>query len=90
MCSSDLAKGITVNAVCPGYTETDMVKDAVAEISAKTGRGETEAQAELERCNPQGRLVHPQEVAAAVSWLCRADSAAVTGQAIAVCGGEVM
>ncbi len=84
------AKGITVNAVCPGYAETDMVKEAVAKISAKTGRSEADSRAELEKCNPQGRLVRPEEVAAAVSWLCRSDSAAVTGQAIAVCGGEVM
>jgi NAD(P)-dependent dehydrogenase (short-subunit alcohol dehydrogenase family) len=84
------AKGVTVNAVCPGYTETDMVKDAVANISAKTGRGADEARAELVKANPQGRLVRPEEVAAAVTWLCGPDTAAVTGQAIAVAGGEAM
>ncbi len=87
----ELAKaGVTVNAVCPGYTETEMVERAVENIVAKTGRGESEARAELTRWNPQGRLVRPEEVAAAVGWLCLPSSASVTGQAIAVAGGEVM
>ena len=83
-------KNITVNAVCPGYTDTEIVRAAVANISAKTGRNEDEARAELARSNPQGRLVQPQEVANAVLWLCLPGSEAVTGQAIAVAGGEVM
>lgn len=82
-------KGVTVNAVCPGYTETDIVRDAVANIVAKTGRGEDDARAELARRNPQGRLVQPQEVADAVLWLCQPGAGAVTGQSIAVAGGEV-
>ncbi len=81
---------ITVNAVCPGYTETDIVASAIANIQAKTGRTADAARAELAASNPQGRLVQPEEVAASVAWLARRDSAAVTGQAIAVCGGEVM
>jgi NAD(P)-dependent dehydrogenase (short-subunit alcohol dehydrogenase family) len=83
-------KGITVNAVCPGYTETDIVKDAVANIMTKTGRSELEARAELAKGNPMKRLVQPDEVADTVAWLAGLGAASITGQAIAVCGGEVM
>ena len=83
-------KGITVNAVCPGYTETDIVKDAIANISTKTGRNEEQARAELAAGNPQKRLVQPEEVANAVAWLCLPASASMTGQALAVAGGEIM
>lgn len=83
-------KGITVNAVCPGYTETDIVQNAVANIVAKTGRSADDARAELARGNPQGRLVQPHEVADAVRWLCSDGAASITGQAVSVCGGEVM
>ncbi|MCH7345136.1 SDR family oxidoreductase [Pelomonas sp. CA6] len=83
-------KGVTVNAVCPGYTETDIVANAVDTIVAKTGRTAEAARAELAAANPQGRLVQPDEVAAAVAYLLRHDAGAITGQAIAVCGGEVM
>jgi NAD(P)-dependent dehydrogenase (short-subunit alcohol dehydrogenase family) len=82
--------GVTVNAVCPGYTETDIVAAAVANIVAKTGKSEAEARAALVARNPQGRMVQPAEVAAAVLWLCLPAAASVTGQAIAVAGGEVM
>lgn len=82
--------GVTVNAVCPGYTDTDLVRDAVANIVAKTGRSEADARGELASRNPQRRLVQPDEVASAVLWLCRPDAGAMTGQAIAVAGGEVM
>lgn len=81
---------MTVNAVCPGFTDTDLVADAVATIRGKTGRTEEEARAELARFNPQGRLVLPEEVAAAVLWLCVPESRSINGQAIAVAGGEVM
>lgn len=83
-------KGITVNAVCPGYTETDIVKDAIANIMAKTGRSEAQARAELAKSNPQGRLVQTEEVANAVLWLAGEGASSITGQAIAVAGGEVM
>ncbi len=83
-------KGITVNAVCPGYTETDLLKDSIANIVAKTGRSEAEARAQLAAGNPQKRLVQPEEVASAVLWLCEGSAAAVTGQDISVSGGEVM
>jgi NAD(P)-dependent dehydrogenase (short-subunit alcohol dehydrogenase family) len=81
-------KPVTVNAVCPGYTETDIVREALANIQAKTGRSEAEARAELVKQNPQGRLVQPAEVANAVLWLCLPGSESITGQAIAVAGGE--
>jgi NAD(P)-dependent dehydrogenase (short-subunit alcohol dehydrogenase family) len=84
------AKGITVNAVCPGYTETDIVQEAVANIARKTGRSEDQARAELAAGNPQGRLVRPEEVAHAVAMLCMPEAAALNGQSIAVAGGEVM
>ncbi|CAH0292205.1 D-beta-hydroxybutyrate dehydrogenase [Massilia sp. Bi118] len=83
-------KGVTVNAVCPGYTDTDIVQDAVANIVRKTGRTEEQARAELASANPQGRLVAPGEVAHAVTMLCFPAAAAMNGQAIAVAGGEVM
>lgn len=81
-------KGVTVNAVCPGFTDTAIVAESVARIVAKTGRGEDEARAELAKHNPQKRLVQPAEVAAAVLALCLPGSAAINGQAIAVDGGE--
>jgi NAD(P)-dependent dehydrogenase (short-subunit alcohol dehydrogenase family) len=81
---------VTVNAVCPGYTDTDIVRKAIVNISAKTGRSESEALAELVSHNPQGRLVTPAEVADTVLWLCLPSSHGVTGQSIAVAGGEVM
>lgn len=82
------AKGITVNAVCPGFTDTEIVAESVARIVARTGRSEAEARAELTRHNPQRRLVRPEEVAATVLMLCLPGSAAINGQAIAVDGGE--
>lgn len=84
------ARGVTVNAVCPGYTDTDIVHDAVANIVRKTGRSADQARAELAAGNPQGRLVRPEEVAHAVAWLCMPGAAAINGQAVAVDGGEVM
>ena len=82
--------GITVNAVCPGYTETELLHESVQKIVQKTGRSEAEVRASFTRSNPQARLVRPDEVAAAVNFLCGPGSDAMTGQAIAVAGGEVM
>lgn len=84
------AQGITVNAVCPGFTDTDIVADSVRRIVEKTGRGEAEAMAEFTRHNPQGRLVRPEEVAEAVAWLCSDAAGALHGQSVSVSGGEVM
>jgi 3-hydroxybutyrate dehydrogenase len=83
-------KNITVNAVCPGYTETDIVQEAIVNIMQKTGRTEEQARAELAAGNPQQKLVQVEEVANAVAWLCQPASGAMTGQSIAVAGGEVM
>ncbi len=83
-------KNITVNAVCPGYTDTDIIRQAVALIVKKTGRSEEEAMRQFTRSNPQGRLIQPEEVAATVLWLCGTQARSITGQAIAISGGEVM
>jgi NAD(P)-dependent dehydrogenase (short-subunit alcohol dehydrogenase family) len=82
--------GITVNAVCPGFTETPLIERAVATIVAKTGRPSEAARAELAKANPQGRLVTPEEVADAVLWLASPGAASINGQAIVVAGGEVL
>lgn len=81
--------GVTVNAVCPGFTDTDLIAGSVDNIMSKTGRSREQALAELAKHNPQGRLVTPEEVANAVLWLCGDGAGAITGQAIAVAGGEV-
>lgn len=82
--------GITVNAVCPGYTDTGVVQDAIRNISEKTTRSEAEARESLVSFNPQQRLVKPEEVANAVLWLCAPGSESINGQSIAIAGGEVM
>ncbi|MDE2304439.1 MAG: SDR family oxidoreductase [Gammaproteobacteria bacterium] len=82
-------RDITVNAVCPGFTDTDIVKQAVANIRAKTGRSEREAEASLVARNPQRRLVRPAEVAHAVLYLCLPGAEAMTGQSLPIAGGEV-
>jgi len=81
--------GITVNAVCPGYTDTGVVRDAVRNISGKTGRSEAEARETLVSFNPQQRLVKPDEIASAVLWLCLPGSESMNGQSLAIAGGEV-
>ena len=83
-------KGVTVNAVCPGYTETELLGESVANIVDKTGASEDEARAQLLESNPQGRFVLPAEVAEAAAWLVNSNAGAITGQAIVVAGGEVM
>jgi NAD(P)-dependent dehydrogenase (short-subunit alcohol dehydrogenase family) len=81
--------GVTVNAVCPGFADTALIAGSIDNIMKRTGRSHAEALAELAKHNPQGRLVNPAEVADAVLWLCGEGAGAVTGQAIAVAGGEV-
>lgn len=83
-------KNITVNAVCPGYTDTDLSREAIANIQTKTGRAEAEVRAIFTAHNPQGRMVSPEEVAQTVLWLCTNDVGSITGQSIAVAGGELM
>lgn len=83
-------QGITVNAVCPGYTDTPLLDGAVNNIVSKTGRSSDDARTALAASNPQGRLVQPDEVAHTVAWLCLPASQAIHGQAVPVAGGEVM
>ncbi|WP_129774933.1 SDR family NAD(P)-dependent oxidoreductase [Peristeroidobacter soli] len=83
-------RNITVNAVCPGYTDTDMVRETISNIQAKTQRSESEALAVLVANNPQRRLIRCEEVANAVAWLCLPGTESITGQSIAIAGGEVM
>ena len=86
----ELAKtGVTVNAVCPGFTDTDMVDAGVQAIVAKTGRTAEAIRAEFIKTNPMGRLIAPEEVADAVCFLARRESGSITGSAIAVAGGEI-
>ncbi len=88
--AAELAKtAVTVNAVCPGFTDTEIVAEAVSKIVAATGRDADAARTELAKFNPQGRLIAPQEVADTVLWLCLPSSRSITGQAIMVAGGEV-
>jgi ketoreductase len=81
---------VTVNAVCPGFTDTPLIDGALDTISQKTGRTREDARASLARANPQGRLVTPAEVTHTVSWLASEQASAITGQAIAVAGGEIL
>ena len=87
--SIELAKtGVTINALCPGWVDTQMAEEAVTRIAAKTGRSEDEARTILLGKNPLKRFIKPEEVAAAVLWLCGPGSDAITGQAISISGGE--
>jgi 3-hydroxybutyrate dehydrogenase len=83
-------KGVTVNAVCPGWVDTDMTAASMRRIVEKTGRSADEARRMLEGMNPMGRLIRPEEVAAVVRFLVGPDAAAITGQSYGVDGGEVM
>ena len=80
--------GVTVNAICPSFVETDMLEESISRIVGKTGRSEAEARASLMASNPQGRFVQPEEIAASVLFLCSAAAASITGQSISVSGGE--
>lgn len=81
--------GVTVNAVCPGYTDTDLVRDSAEALAKKTGRAHAEVVAEFTRDAPIGRLIRPEEVAAAVLYLCTPEAGAVTGTTLTIAGGEV-
>jgi NAD(P)-dependent dehydrogenase (short-subunit alcohol dehydrogenase family) len=82
--------GVTVNAVCPGYTETPLLERAVDGIVSTTGRDDEAARRAMLRENPMGRFVRPHEVASAVAWLCEPEQAAVTGRTVTVAGAEVV
>ena len=81
--------GITANALCPGYLNTEMTERTIANIVETTGRSHADALKALTRTNPQGRLIEPAEVTAAALWLCGPGSEAINGQAIAIAGGEL-
>ncbi len=83
-------KGVTVNAVCPGYTETEMANVAVSTIQRALGKSADEAREMIVRTIPRGAIIQPHEVANAVAWLCSPGATAITGQSIVVAGGEVM
>jgi len=84
------AQGITVNAVCPGFTETDLLKNAFENVAQKTARSSDEIREEFLKNVPQGRFVQPDEIASAVAWLCRKEQSSITGQTITIAGGEVI
>ena len=87
----ELAKtGVTSNAICPGFTDTDIVGSSVQNIIEKTGRSEEQALAAFTADNPMGRLIDPQEVAETAAWLCTEGAKSVNGQAIAIDGGELI
>jgi NAD(P)-dependent dehydrogenase (short-subunit alcohol dehydrogenase family) len=81
--------GVTVNAVCPGFTDTPLLDAAADKISAKTGRSTEESRAALAKDNAHGRLITPEEVAQTVLWLCSPGASSVNGQAVAVTGGPL-
>lgn len=81
--------GITVNAICPGFIDTPMLERSLDTIVATTGRSHAEAEAALKSGNPQNRFIQPEEVAQTVLWLCGPQSGSVTGQAVAISGGEI-
>jgi len=81
--------GVTANAVCPGYVETDIVTRAAENIAAKTKLNEEEARASLYAGNPQGRLIQPEEVASLIGWLCSDGAAATNGAALPISGGQI-
>ena len=83
-------QGITVNAVCPGYVETDLLKNAVNNITEKTGRETENVREELLKNIPLGRFIQPHEVASATVWLCQKEQSGITGQTITLAGGEVV
>jgi NAD(P)-dependent dehydrogenase (short-subunit alcohol dehydrogenase family) len=81
--------GVTVNALCPGFTDTDLVGDSLAKITQATGRSREDALAMLLKDSPLGRLITPDEVAAAALFLCSKEAAGITGAALPIAGGEI-
>jgi NAD(P)-dependent dehydrogenase (short-subunit alcohol dehydrogenase family) len=82
-------KGVTVNAVCPGFTDTPLLDSAIDKIAGKTGRSAEQSRAELAKDNAHGRLITPEEVAQTVLWLCSPGAGSINGQAVAVTGGPL-
>ncbi|MDF3215052.1 SDR family oxidoreductase [Mesorhizobium sp. M7A.F.Ca.CA.001.09.2.1] len=88
LAAETVKSGVTVNAVCPGFVETEMLEESIRRIIEKTGRSVEQARSSLASTNPQGRFIQPDEVAAAVLWLCGDAAQSITGQAISISGGE--
>lgn len=87
----ELAKTpITVNAVCPGFTDTPILERSLDNIAQTTGLDRTDARATLANVNPQDRIIAPDEIAGAVLWLCSDSAHGMTGQSIVIAGGEIM
>jgi NAD(P)-dependent dehydrogenase (short-subunit alcohol dehydrogenase family) len=84
------ARGITVNAICPGYVDTDMTSRGVERITARTGRSAEEALDALKKMSPQNRLATPEEVAALALLLASDEGRGINGQGINVDGGSVL
>lgn len=82
--------GVTVNAVCPGFTETDLLLDSVSAVSKKTGRSKESIRETFLRNVPQGRFIEPDEIASAVVWLCEPQQRSITGQTLTIDGGELL
>ena len=82
-------KGVTVNAICPGWLDTDMTRESIERIVRATGRSAADARSSLERMNPQRRLIDPDEVAALAVYLAGPDARGITGQTLGVDGGEL-
>jgi NAD(P)-dependent dehydrogenase (short-subunit alcohol dehydrogenase family) len=82
-------KGVTVNAICPGWLDTDMTRESIERIVRATGRSAADARSSLERMNPQRRLIDPDEVAALAVYLAGSDARGITGQTLGVDGGEL-
>ncbi len=81
--------GITANAICPGFLDTEMTQRSIDNIMAQTMRSQEDTLAELVKFNPQKKLITPAEVTSSILWLCDENAAAINGQAISISGGEI-
>jgi len=87
----ELAKsGITVNCICPGFTDTPLSEHAIKNIATKTQMSLEDAKKSLTKLNPMGRMINPEEIAHTALWLASKGAASINGQAVCVSGGEVM
>lgn len=82
-------KNVTVNAICPGFTESDILRESIENVMKKTGRLEADVRSEFSAHNPQGKIIQPSEIATAVIWLCSQESGSIHGQTIPISGGEL-
>lgn len=82
-------QGVTVNCVCPGYVDTPIIAESVDRLTSKTSLTAEEAHASLIQFNPQGRIITPEEVAAAIAYLCTDAAASINGAAVPITGGEI-